>query len=411
MTTLKDIAGNIHVPELKTDVTFQWPVRNEDWKYTPIKSRLPESLLLSNENLPVSANEESWSKTEEAFEICLTNGRLQQPSSFENESLLVCTFDHARKNYTELFEAHYRKLLEKTNEPFAELNAAFATDGIFILVKSNQALSLPIKLRHLLNADASQHFLQSRKLVICETGCEVQLIESYETSGLENFYNAATEVFLAPNARCNYYLLQTGCNNLTAISQIETSIDRDAHFDFCSVTLSGKLLRNAVHATLREPNAGAHLRGLTCVAGEAHVDNHIAINHHAPNCESHQLYKTILSDDATGVFNGKIYVEKDAQKTNAFQSSKAVLLTETATMNIKPQLEIFADDVKCSHGAAIGQVNANELFYLKSRGIDEPSAKNILTFAFAADVIQTITLQPLRQAIVAELERFLNISF
>ena len=228
--------------------------------------------------------------------------------------------------------------------------------------------------------------------------------------GSEAYSNHVTEVYVGANANINISHLQTGTVNTTAVHTIEADIQRDGRFTCNTITLEGKLIRNNTNARFKGENAEAHLNGLYFGKDSAILDNHLLVDHQVPNCQSNQLYKGILDDEATGVFNGKIFVKLDAQKTNAFQSSKAILLSDNAAINTKPQLEIFADDVKCSHGAAIGQLGGDEVFYLRSRGIPEKEARAMLTYAFANDIIQAITVEEVQTYLSALLQQRLNLT-
>ena len=218
-------------------------------------------------------------------------------------------------------------------------------------------------------------------------------------------------MFVGKNAQLNLVKLQIETKNVKGIHTLETQIERDGNFFVSTITFEADVIRNNISARLIGENAHADLSGLYLGKDNAHIDSHILVDHIAPNCTSNQLYKGVLNDDSTGVFNGKIFVKQDAQKTNAFQSSKAILLSKTASVYSKPQLEIFADDVKCSHGAAIGQLDENALFYLQARGIEKEDAKQLLTYAFAHEVIDNIKTKPLRQFLCDKLKEELKLNW
>src|SRR5690606_35272610 len=216
--------------------------------------------------------------------------------------------------------------------------------------------------------------------------------------------NSITEIFLEENAQVNFNLIEKGNDNLVFMNTIEAVCKRDARFYLASFIKKSLFVRNNVHARLTGKNAYASLSGFYHTNANELADNHVLIDHQVPDCESYQFYKGLLDGESTGVFNGRIMVHKDAQRTNAYQSSKAVLLSTGATVHSMPQLEIFADDVKCSHGAAIGQLSKDELFYFKARGIDEATAKSILNFAYAVEVIGKISDNKLQAYLLAELQ-------
>jgi Fe-S cluster assembly protein SufD len=271
-------------------------------------------------------------------------------------------------------------------------------------------VAAPVFVFHIYDTASADVFTQSRNLIIVEENADITIVEDFQNSAGEKFYNHVSEVFIEQNAEVNYSLLQLHNQNTTSVNYVEARLAKDSRYHITTVTLDGKLVRNNVNAYMDGENALATLNGLFIGKESNQIDNHILVDHRVPNCNSHQVYKGVLDDESTGVFNGKIFVQKDAQKTNAYQSSKAVLLSDEASMNSKPQLEIFADDVKCSHGAAIGQVSKNELFYLLARGIDPETARGILTYAFANGIISDIKLPELRTYLDKKLKEKLNIT-
>jgi Fe-S cluster assembly protein SufD len=313
-------------------------------------------------------------------------------------------------SHSELLAKYFNKATDISKENFAALNTAFAQDGAFIYVKKNTIVASPVFVFHIFDAGSADVFTQSRNLIMVEENADITVIEDFQNSADEKFYNHVSEVFIEKNAEVNYSLLQLHNQNTTSVNYIEARLAKDARYHITTVTLDGKLVRNNVNAYMDGENALATLNGLFIGKESNQIDNHILVDHRVPNCDSHQVYKGVLDNESTGVFNGKIFVQKDAQKTNAYQSSKAVLLSDEASMNSKPQLEIFADDVKCSHGAAIGQVSKNELFYLLARGIDKDTARGILTYAFANEVIAGVKLPELREYLDKKLKEKLNIT-
>jgi Fe-S cluster assembly protein SufD len=309
----------------------------------------------------------------------------------------------------QLTEKHYGKLVNKYEEHFSVLNTAFATDGAFVHIQKGVASEIPVFIIYLY--DSPENFTQSRNLIIAEEGSSIKVVVDFQNIGSSSFYNHVSEVFVGENANVNITKLQTATANTTAVHTLEADVARGGKFTCNTITFTGNLIRNSANVRLSGENTDAHLNGLYYGKGNSLIDNHILIDHLVPNCESKQLYKGILDDESTGVFNGKIFVKQDAQKTNAFQSSKAILLSDEASVYSKPQLEIFADDVKCSHGAAIGQLNENEIFYLRARGIYEKDAKSILTYAFANDVIATIAIEELKAYLDNQLKSRLGLDF
>jgi len=388
---IEDSATAIRQEALAAFKTLGIPsTRHEEWKYTNIKTKLPEQLSLAIQPNIRPENYHAFTNTD-ANKLVFINGHFdQQLSSVATQGgVTICSLKEAFTTHQEIVEKHFGQLVEHSTEHFGALNTAFAQDGAFIHIAKNIVAEKPIFILHLFNQP--EQFSQSRNLIIAEQGAEVQIIEDFQNLGQSACYNHLSEVYIHDNARVNHNKLQTELANTTAVHTVEASLLRDAYFACTTITFEGQLIRNSINARLKGENAQADLNGLYYGKNNSLLDNHVLIDHIAPNCNSNQLYKGILDDESTGVFNGKIFVKQAAQKTNAFQSSKAILLSKEAAINSKPQLEIFADDVKCSHGAAIGQLEGNEVFYLLARGIEEKEAKAMLTFAFANQLLEKIT--------------------
>lgn len=371
--------------------------RHEEWKYTNIKTKLPETLSLKANSKETEIAYHSFDAIT-GSKLVFVNGLYNAGLStiIPQDGVTITNLNAAFTEHNAPVEKHFGKLVQFNEEHFAALNTAFATDGVYIHVAKNIAAELPVVIVHLFT-NGGEHFAQTRSLVIAEQGADIKIVEDFQNTGAAAFYNHVTEVYVNDNAAVNIMQLQTETHNATAVHTIEAEVKRDAKFTCTTVTFEGQLIRNNINARLRGENSEAHLNGLYYAKGESLIDNHILIDHIVQNCESYQHYKGVIDNEATGVFNGKIFVKEDAQKTNAFQSSKAILLSDTAAIYAKPQLEIFADDVKCSHGAAIGQLGTNEVFYLMARGIPEHDAKAMLTFAFANDIIEKVEIAEIKE--------------
>lgn len=412
----KDNLTEVRKTALETFKTLGLPsARHEEWKYTNIKTKLNESLRLDggSQTTDHSKTTVNTFKDIEGTKLVFINGYFSPAhSSIISESGVIAgSMKELRGQHAGLFTKYFDKAADSTTENFAALNTAFAQDGAFVLVARNTKASQPIFVIHVYDAASADVFTQTRNLVIAEDGAEVNIVEDFQNTGSEKFYNHVSEVFIGKNAEVNYTYLQLENKQTTSINSIEAKLSKDARYHISTITLDGLVVRNNVNAYMEGENALATLNGLYLGKDNAHIDSHILVDHRVPHCDSHQVYKGVLDGESTGVFNGKIFVRKDAQKTNAFQSSKAILLSEDASVNSKPQLEIFADDVKCSHGAAIGQINKNELFYLRARGIDEATARGILTYAYGSSIIASVTLPALRDYLDTKLKERLNITF
>ena len=386
--------------------------RHEEWRYTNIKTQLPESLsILGGNVLAVSKNGFNSFEEIKATKLVFLNGVFNKELSsiIEQKGVTVGSLKEHLHNDKTLAEKYFGTLVKKYEEHFSVLNTAFATDGAFIHINKGAIAEYPVFIIHLYNSP--ENFTQTRNLIIAEESSKLNVIVDFQNIGPASFYNHVSEVFVGKNADVNVTKLQTATANTTAVHTLEADVERDAKFTCTTISLEGKLIRNTTNVRLSGENSEAHLNGLYYAKGTSLIDNHILIDHIVPNCQSNQLYKGILDDEGTGVFNGKIFVKQDAQKTNAFQSSKAILLSDEASINSKPQLEIFADDVKCSHGAAIGQLSDDEIFYLLARGIHKEDARSILTYAFASQIIETIAIEELKVYLDNKLKERLRLAF
>jgi Fe-S cluster assembly protein SufD len=282
-------------------------------------------------------------------------------------------------------------------QPFVALNTAFAAEGAFISIPKDRALDEPIYLVFCSFGSGNPVMSHPRNLIIFEAGSQARIVEAYIGLGDQpTLTNVVTEVVGGAGSVIDYYRLQNESSSGYLIAALEADISRDCSFTAHSVTLNGALIRNDIHVVLDGEGAECVLNGLYLLDGKQHVDNHTEIEHAKPRATSRELYKGILSGAAHAVFNGKILVLKDAQKTDARQTNKNLLLSENAVVNTKPQLEIHADDVKCSHGSTIGQLDKDALFYLRSRGLDRAEAQSLLSYAFASDLVGRIRIAPLR---------------
>ena len=277
------------------------------------------------------------------------------------------------------------------------LNTAFVQGAVFIHVKKGQVPEHPVYIYNITDARSENIFSQPRSLVHISENAQVQLVESYATIGLnESFTNQVMEIVVEKDAMIEYYKIQNDAPHTNQVSTTHFRQVGKSYIHTVVISLNGGIVRNNLNVVLEAEHCEAHLYGLYFPTGQTHIDNHTVVDNVKPNCLSNQLYKGILNDSASAVFNGKIFVQPNAQKTNAYQSNKNILLSESASVNTKPQLEIFANDVKCSHGCTVGRLNEEGLFYLRSRGIPEKIAKSLLVHAFAIDILEHIKPEPIR---------------
>jgi Fe-S cluster assembly protein SufD len=306
-------------------------------------------------------------------------------------------------------EPHLGKIAAAQEQTFTALNAAYLRDGAVVLVGDERVVEQPIYLVHVSVPGATPAAFQPRTLVVAGRHSKLTLVEYY--LGVEGFAdgvtfaNAVTEIAAGPGANIDHYKVQRERPNAYHLGSVHVRQQRDSRFSSHLVSLGGALVRNESRAHLADQGCHCTLNGLALARDAQHVDNHTVIDHARPHCESHELYKHILDGRAHAVFNGKIFVRPDAQKTDAKQTNQTLLLSDDAVINTKPQLEIYADDVKCTHGATVGQLDANALFYLQARGIGAEEARRMLTFAFANDIVSRIQVEPLREELEALLVR------
>lgn len=371
--------------------------KNEEWKYTNVAPILKKEYnYLPSSSISKKDIEDYFVEGLKASICIFINGVFSPEfSTILDKNIIIQNFSEAQE---EDIAKYFDKDIHPANAAFTALNTAFAENGAYIKIPKGTVVEHPIILHFIADAKESNAFIQPRNLVIAEENSQVELVELVTTAGNHNsFTNIVTEVVLKENAIVHYYKIQNDSQsqvNTTQIYQQEKS-----SFYSITISLDGELIRNNLNVDLNAENSEAFLYGLYFLKDKQHTDNHTLVNHAKPNCYSNELYKGVLTDKSRGVFNGKIFVKPDAQKTNAFQSNKNILLSPDAIMDTKPQLEIYADDVKCSHGATVGKMDEEPLFYLRSRGISENAAKALLVNAFANDILEHIKIDVLKDKI------------
>jgi len=316
-----------------------------------------------------------------------------------DNGILIGSLAAAIKKYPDLVMHHFSKYADYKSSGLVALNTAFAQDGLFVYLPPGTELQNPIQVVNLpmTGLDTMLHY---RNLIILEENSSGEIIVCDHTLSPFRFLtNSVTEISAGKNSRFNYSRVQNEHLNSNLITNLYIQQEKDSHVTTNSITLHGGIIRNNFCVMLNDEGCENNTYGLFFADRNQHVDNYVSIDHAKPNCMSRQLFKGILDDSATGAFNGRIIVRKDAQKTNAFQTNNNILLSDTAKMNTKPQLEIYADDVKCSHGATTGQLDENALFYMQSRGIPTAEARLLMLYAFAHEVFDKISITPLKERI------------
>jgi Fe-S cluster assembly protein SufD len=374
-------------------------IKNEEWKYTNFNPAIERSYKFPEKSSIANKDVQPFLfRVENANTLVFINGKFSKDLSqivSPPDSFVITNFGDGEQ---QSIEKYFSNTLNPSQDGFTALNTAFAENGAFIRIPKNKIVRAPIFLYFISDASLSDVFIQPRNLVVAEENSQATIVESFHTFGSHiSFTNTVTEAVLKQNAQLEYYKIENDADNSYHIGNTQILHEGKSHSSHTTITLSGALVRNNLNLALNAQFCEATLYGLYMLADKQHTDNHTLVIHAEPNCYSNELYKGILNDKSTGVFNGKIFVRPDAQKTNAFQSNKNILLSKDATMNTKPQLEIFADDVKCSHGATVGQMDEEPLFYLRSRGIPEKNAKALLVNAFASDVLEHIKIEALKE--------------
>jgi Fe-S cluster assembly protein SufD len=382
--------------------------RQEEWRFTNVKRIAETAFPLAEIPAPLSRETISPFVLDENYlRLVFVNGHYVDDLSATGATphgAVVSSLSAALADHAALIEDHLGQLASDDNSCFAALNSAFIRDGAFVHVPRGVVVERPIHLLFISIDNSSPAASHPRNLIIAQPDTQATIIESYV--GLNDgvyLTNAVTEVSVAENAVVDHCKLQQESANGYHVATTQVRQQRGSRFSSHYFSLGGQLVRNEVNVILDDEGCECTLNGLYIAAGDQHMDNRTRIDHAKPHCNSHELYKGILDERARGVFNGKIYVHPNAQKTDAKQSNRVLLLSDDAVIDTKPQLEIYADDVKCTHGATVGQIDETALYYLRSRGISEDLAHSLLVFAFANEIASALPLEAVREHV----ERFL----
>ncbi|MES2679827.1 MAG: Fe-S cluster assembly protein SufD [Bacteroidota bacterium] len=371
--------------------------KNEDYKYFNTDALFKKEFKNIEQKFE-SVNDIEKYKLNDTITLVVVNGNYSEELSDKIilKGLHITSFSNLGNSAKNLITS----IADVEQDAFIALNTAFSGNGFHLKIEKNTALQIPIHVLYVSNA-SSEALVNSRNLVELESGAEGTIIEQQVIIGSGKvFTNYLSEKFVSQQAKLTCYTLQHEGSTGFSVNTNQVNVAQHGRYDHATFTLSGQAVRNNHNVVLSGSNCEAHLNGLFVSGGNQLVDNHTLMDHRVPHCESNELYKGVINDKSTGVFNGKIFVRKDAQKTNAYQSSKNILLSDDATINTKPQLEIYADDVKCSHGTSTGKIDENAMFYLNARGIGVESARTLLLSAFAHEVIDKVEVDSLRERIV-----------
>ncbi len=374
--------------------------KNEEWKFTNLRPVLKSDFSKIATASPADDSIENLILPKRGgIEIYIINGEINWTLSSSTSELdfIISDLKEGRKSFPEVFDKFYANPVINEDETMTALNTAQVDNGLFIHIADGKVIETPIDI-FIISGDHSENVASFlRQFVVIGKNAQVSIACSYHSLGNNtSFVNEVSEIIVNERAIVEYFKIQNECEQASHIGTTQVIQKEKSVFKAHTYSLSGKIIRNNLNISLDGERIESHMNGLYMTEGTTHVDNHTVADHRSPNCESHELYKGILNDSSRGVFNGKIFVRQDAQKTNAFQSNKNILLDDSAKVNTKPQLEIWADDVSCSHGCTTGQLDEEALFYLRSRGIGLNQAKSLLLQAFAGELLERIKNDQIR---------------
>lgn len=378
--------------------------RDEAWKYTSLNSVLKHdySVFPKNEkDIDYNDIKKYFIHDIDTYKIVFIDGKYASHlSETTHDGVDICLMSAAltKPKYSIVVDAYFNTIA--TNDSFSSLNTAFTKEGAYIHIPKNKVVAKPIQIINFSTGSEAALMLQPRSLIVVNENSHVQIIERHQ-SLTDNpvLTNSVTEIFANKRAIVDYYKIQNDNENASLIDSTFINQKQESVASVHTFSFGGKLTRNNLTFFQNGERIDSTLKGVTIIGNKQHVDHYTLVHHIEPNCESHQDYKGIFGDSSVGVFNGKILVNKEAQKTNAFQANNNILLSDKASINSKPQLEIFADDVKCSHGCTIGQLDESALFYMRSRGIPEKEAKALLMYAFSNNVLSSVKIPEIKQRI------------
>ena len=388
--------------------------KDEEYKYTDLSEAVNKQYSLTpKQEFHITKEQlDQLHLGEEHFDfIVFVNGKFQKSlSKISVENAEFLTLNNAFSSNKDLVKKYFNQIKPK-NTAFTALNDALYSDGFFLFVPKNTVIDKPIHLFYISENQDENVFYTTRNLLIVEEGAKVEVIESHHNfDETYTFTNSVTEIFVGKNAKADWHKLQNDGQTTYLVDSTFAKQERDSLATVNTFAFGGKLVRNNLDFIHTGENINSFMNGITIIGNEQLVDHHTAVHHNEPNCESYQNYKGVFKDKAHGVFNGKVFVNKIAQKTNAYQQNNNILLSEGATIDTKPQLEIFADDVKCSHGCTVGQLNDEALFYLRARGISKKEAQALLLYAFANDAMENIDIEPLKLKVAKLLAEKLEVN-
>ena len=383
-----------------------FPTKKEEaWKYTSLNAILKNdfSVFPKKENAIEFKDVKKYFLHEiDTYKVVFIDGIFSSfLSSTTHDGLDVCLMSSAltKPKYKMIVDTYFNQIANK-EDSLTSLNTAFSLEGAYINIPKSKVVEKPIEIIYFSTGNEAALMVQPRNLVIVGENAHVQIVERHQSLNSNPVLtNSVTEIFAQKRAIVDYYKVQNDVQTANLIDNTYIAQKQESRVAVHTFSFGGNITRNNLNFYHQGERIDSTLKGITIIGDKQHVDHYTLVQHATPNCESHQNYKTILNDSSTGVFNGKIFVEKEAQKTDAFQQNNNILIGDKATINAKPQLEIFADDVKCSHGCTIGQLDESAMFYMQQRGIPKKEAKALLMYAFTSEVTNSVKIPELKAKI------------
>ena len=404
-----DFSDPVHQIRLESLKTFEekgFPSRRDEaWKYTSLNAMLRQNYALfpkAETTIQLKKVKKYFLFEIDTYKVVFIDG-VYSPflSDTTHDGLDVCLMSAAlsKAKYRNLIDTYFNKIADK-EDSLTALNTSYTQEGAYVHIPKSVVAEKPIEIIHFSTGKEKALWLQPRNLIVVDQNAQVQILERHQSLKEHDVVsNSVTEIYTHKDALVDYYKIQNDLSTASLIDNTYISQETNSNVRVHTFSLGGKLIRNNLNFYLKGQYCNSTLKGVTLLEDHQHVDHYTLVDHISSNCESHQDYKGVFSEGSKGVFNGKIHVDQSAQKTNAFQQNNNILLDDKATVNTKPQLEIFADDVKCSHGCTVGQLDEEALFYLMSRGIPKKEAKALMTYAFANNVLESVELPILKKRI------------
>ena len=404
----KDVDSYVHDIRTQAIKKFEeegFPTKRlENWKYTSLKKTLQHDYKLfptKSEALEFKDIESFLINDIESYKIIFVDGKYcSHLSETTHDGMDICILSSAltQSKYDLVIENYFDKIAKK--DGITSLNTAFSSEGSFIHIPKNIQVDKPIQIIYFSTGKNESVLYQPRNLVVVDENSQVEIIEKYHSLNDNSvLVNTVTEIYADKKSNVKHYKIQNDNNTSSLIDNTFVSQEHSSSYSLHTFSFGGELIRNNLNIFQNDERIESSINGITIIDDNQHVDHNTLIHHRKPNCNSYQDYKGIFGGKSVGVFNGRVLVEKEAQKTNAFQANNNVLISDKAVINTKPQLEIFADDVKCSHGCTVGQLDKNALFYLRSRGIAEKEATALMMYGFANKVLTSVEIPEIKARI------------